>query len=107
MKTADLKNIMSMAWRFWRTTRQAFSECLKLAWRNFNLKRRMASEVVRFYFRKIDGSLREAWGTLRSDIVPAISGDNTRKKSETVQVYFDTEKNEWRCFKLLNLAAIY
>jgi hypothetical protein len=107
MKANDLKNIMSMAWRFWRTTRQAFSECLKLAWRNFNLKRRMASEVVRFYFRKIDGSLREAWGTLRSDIVPAISGENSRRKNETVQAYFDTEKNEWRCFKMLNLAAIY
>ena len=107
MKTADLKIIMSMAWRFWRTTRQAFAECLKLAWRNFNLKRRMASEVVRFYFQKVDGSLREAWGTLRSDIVPTVSGNDTRKKSETVQVYFDTEKNEWRCYKLLNLAAIY
>lgn len=107
MKTEDLKNIMQMAWRFWRTPRQAFAECLKLAWRNFNLKRRMAKEVVRFYFRKIDGSLREAWGTLRSDIVPSITGENSRKKSETVQVYFDTEKNEWRCYKLLNLAAIY
>lgn len=107
MKANDLKNIMSLAWRFWRTTRQTFGECLKLAWRNFNLKKRMISEVVRFYFRKVDGSLREAWGTLRSDIVPAISGDNSRKKGETVQVYFDTEKNEWRCFKLLNLAAIY
>lgn len=106
MKANDLKNIMSMAWRFWRTTRQAFGECLKLAWRNFNLKRRMATEVVRFYFRKIDGSLREAWGTLRSDIVPAISGNDQRKKNETIQVYFDTEKNEWRCFKLLNLAAL-
>lgn len=105
MKKSDLRNIMAMAWRFWRTTRQSFAECLRLAWRNFNLKRRLANEVVRFYFRKVDGSLREAWGTLREDIVPVTSGNDTRK-NDTVQVYYDTEKSEWRCFKRLNLVTI-
>ena len=103
MKPTDLSNIMCMAWRFYRTTRQAFGECLKLAWRNFNLVRKMHTEVVRFYFRKVDGTLREAWGTLRSDIVPPIDGSDTRKKNNTVQAYFDTERQEWRCFKRLNL----
>ena len=103
MTTTDLSNIMCMAWRFYRTTRQAFGECLKLAWRNFNLVRKMHTEVVRFYFRKVDGTLREAWGTLRSDIVPPIDGSDTRKKNNTVQAYFDTERQEWRCFKRLNL----
>jgi hypothetical protein len=103
MKPTDLSNIMRMAWRFYRTTRQAFSECLKLAWRNFCLVRKMHTEVVRFYFRKVDGTLREAWGTLRSDIVPPIEGNDTRKKNDTVQVYYDTERQEWRCFKRLNL----
>ena len=79
MKTTDLSNIMCMAWRFYRTTRQAFGECLKLAWRNFNLVRKMHTEVVRFYFRKVDGTLREAWGTLRSDIVPPMVAIPARK----------------------------
>ena len=96
MKPTDLSNIMRMAWRFYRTTRQAFGKCLKLAWRNFNLVRRMHTEVVRFYFRKVDG-------TLRSDIVPPINGGDTRKKNYTVQTYYDTERQEWRCFKRLNL----
>lgn len=103
MKTTDLSTIMRLAWQFYRTTRRAFAECLKLAWRNFNLVRRMHVEVVRFYFRKVDGTLREAWGTLRTDLVPPVEGNDTRKKNDTVQVYFDTEKNEWRCFKRLNL----
>ena len=103
MKTTDLSTIMRMAWRFYRTTRQAFCECLKLAWRNFNLVRRMHTEVVRFYFRKVDGTIREAWGTLRPDLVPATKDNDTRKKNDTVQVYFDTERQEWRCFKRLNL----
>lgn len=104
MKTTDLANIMSMAWRFWRITRHAFAECLKLAWQNFNLVRQMKVGVVKFYFQKVDGTLREAWGTLKSDLVPHI-GDDQRKKNDTVQIYFDTELNEWRCFKRLNLIA--
>lgn len=94
---------MCMAWRFYRTTRQAFGKCLKLAWRNFNLVRRMHTEVVRFYFRKVDGTLREAWGTLRTDIVPPVEGNDTRKKNDTIQTYYDTERQEWRSFKRLNL----
>lgn len=103
MKPTDLSNIMCMAWQFYRTTRQAFGKCLKLAWRNFNLVRKMHTEVVRFYFRKVDGTLREAWGTLRTDIVPHVEGNDTRKKNYTVQTYYDTERQEWRSFKRLNL----
>ena len=103
MKTTDLSTIMRMAWRFYRTTRRVFAECLKLAWRNFNLVRRMHAEIVRFYYRKVDGTIREAWGTLRSDLVPSTKDNDTRKKNDTVQVYFDTERQEWRCFKRLNL----
>ena len=92
MKTTDLSTIMRLAWQFYRTTRRAFAECLKLAWRNFNLVRRMHTEVVRFYYRKVDGTIREAWGTLRSDLVTPVEGKDTQ--------------NEWRCFKRLNLETI-
>ena len=106
MKTTDLSTIMRLAWRIYHTTRPGFAQGLKLAWRNFNLVRRMQTEVVRFYFRKVDGTLREAWGTLRPDLVPASKDNDTRKKNDTVQVYFDTERQEWRCFKRLNLETI-
>lgn len=106
MNKTDLSNIMAMAWRFYRTTRRAFGECLKLAWQNFKLVRKMRTEVVRFYFMKVDGTLREAWGTLRADIVPPVEGTDARKKNDTVQTFYDTEKGEWRCFKRLNLVTI-
>ena len=104
MKTTDLSNIMRMAWRFYRTTHESFSECLKLAWRNFRLVRRMSKSVVRFFFQKLDGSIREAFGTLRSDMVPPV--DENRKKNETVQVFFDTEKQSWRSFRCINLLSV-
>ena len=60
---------------------------------------------MKFYFQKVDGSVREAYGTLRENLVPATAGSE-RKRNDTVQVFFDTEKNEWRCFKKANLLSI-
>ncbi len=57
-----------------------------------------------FYFQKVDGSLREAYGTLMSDRIPETKGE--KKTNDTCQVYFDTEKDEWRCFKKANLVKI-
>jgi len=105
MKKTDLKQIMTMAWRFFRTTGQSFSDCLKKAWANFKLTAAMRIGIVRFYFQKVDGTVREAWGTLKSSLMPQpqYNGENERRKNDTVSVYFDTEKQEWRCFKKLNL----
>ena len=105
MKTNDLSNIMATAWRFFRITGESFSECLKRAWINFKLVAAMRTRIVKFYFRKVDGSIREAYGTLRSDLIPATTGTD-RKRNDTVQTYFDTEAQEYRCFKKLNLVSI-
>ena len=105
MNTTDLRAIMTTAWQFFRTTGQSFSDCLKKAWANFKLTAAMRIGIVRFYFQKIDGTIREAWGTLRSDLIPQLKGDD-RRRNETVQSYFDTEKQEYRCFKKLNLITL-
>ncbi len=102
MKKSDLKNIMQLAWQFFKQTGINFSECLKKAWANFKLKKRMQTQIVRFYFQKVNGEIREAWGTLKTDLIPQTQTNN-RKKNKIVQVYFDTEKQEFRCFKKFNL----
>lgn len=105
MKKADLQSIMNAAWQFVKRNGFTLSEALKTAWRNFKLKTQMHTGIVRFYFRKVDGTLREAWGTLASDLVPETKGTD-RKPNPTTQAYFDTEKQEWRCYKIANLIAI-
>ena len=69
------------------------------------LKVAMKQRIVKFYFKKVDGSVREAYGTLKENLIPATSGDS-RKKNDTVQVYFDTERQEYRCYKKANLLNI-
>ena len=105
MKTNDLSNIMTTAWRFFRITGESFSDCLRRAWANFKLVAAMRTRIVKFYFQKVDGSIREAYGTLRADLIPETKGDD-RKRNDTVQTYFDTERQEYRCFKKLNLVSI-
>ena len=38
--------------------------------------------------------------------MPTTTGADKRAKNDTVQVYFDTERNEFRCFKKANLVKI-
>ena len=106
MKNSDLRSIMTMAWQFVKRNGIQISEALKMAWQVFKLKAKMAKGIVRFYFRKVDGTIREAYGTLRADLMPEIKGDDTRRKNDTTQVYFDTEKQAFRCFKLANLVSV-
>lgn len=101
-----MKEIMQMAWQFVKRNGYSMSEALKVAWANFKLKMAMKRRIVRFYFLKVDGSTREAFGTLAEGMIPAIAGTDTRKPNDTIQTYYDTEKAAWRCFKRANLLRI-
>ena len=101
----QLKEVMLMAWTFVKRNGFTMSEAMKCAWANMKLKAAMKQRVVKFYFKKVDGSVREAYGTLKENLIPATSGDS-KKKNDTVQVYFDTERQEYRCYKKANLLNI-
>ena len=101
----QLKEVMLMAWTFVKRNGFTMSEALKVAWANMKLKAAMKQRIVKFYFTKVDGSVREAYGTLKENLIPATSGES-RKKNDTVQVYFDTERQEYRCYKKANLLNI-
>lgn len=99
-----LKEIMSLAWSFVRKNGYSMSEALKVAWTNIKLRALLQKKVVEFYFKKTDGTLRQAFGTLMSGRIPETKG--TKKTADNCQVYFDCEKEEWRCFKKCNLIKI-
>lgn len=105
MKRNVLHEIMSLAWQLVKRNGFSMSEAMKCAWANMKLRTAMKQRIVKFYFKKVDGSVREAYGTLKENLIPATSGES-RKKNDTVQVYFDTERQEYRCFKKANLLNI-
>ena len=100
----QLREVMNLAWQFVKKNGYTMAEALKVAWANIKLKTALGKRVVKFYFQKVDGSLREAYGTLMSERIPETKGE--KKTNDTCQVYFDTEKDEWRCFKKANLVKI-
>lgn len=107
MKTREfLHEVMSLAWQMVKKNGFSMSEALKAAWSNLKLKSEMKKKIVKFYFKKVDGSVREAYGTLCEKLMPAITGTDKRAKNETVQTYYDTEVGEFRCYKKANLIKI-
>lgn len=102
----QMREVMNLAWQFIKKNGMSLSDALKTAWVNVKLKAQMKSRIVKFYFIKVSGEIREAYGSLAESIIPTIEGDSSRKQNDTCQTYYDCEKEAWRCFKKANLLRI-
>lgn len=98
MEREDLQRIMNTAWGFVRRNGYTLSQALKQAWATFRLSARLHAGIVHFYFRKVDGTIREAWGTLASNIIPATKGTDSRK-SLTGALGAEGRVLQWSCHK--------
>lgn len=101
----ELSELMKKSWQLVKTYGISLSEAMHKVWTLFKLRMAMKKGVVKFYYEKLSGEIRTAWGTLKEDLIPATSGEN-RKKNDSVQVYYDNEKGAYRCFKIVNLIKI-
>lgn len=101
-RKSTLANIMRLAWQFVKRNGFTMAEALKIAWLNAKVTKAMRTGIVQFFFMKVDGSIRQAFGTLDPHRLPETQGTG-RRPADTVQVYFDTEKLEYRSFKKCNL----
>ena len=101
-----LSSLMKEAHRMMKVAGITLSEALKRSWALAKLVQKMKKGVVKFYFQKIDGTIREAWGTLDSTRIENDLKHDTRAKNNSVQTYWDTEKQSWRCFKKLNIVTL-
>ena len=101
----SMREVMSTAWQFVRKNGYTMSEAMKVAWANYKLKQAMKNKIVRFYYRKVSGEIREAFGSLQDKLLPPTQGTG-KKANDTLFTYFDTEKGEYRSFKKANLLSI-
>lgn len=101
----NLSSLMTSAWRMVREFNYTMSEAMKAAWKNAKVRATMAAGTAHFAFKKLDGTIREAIGTLSAHLIPATAGGRT--SSSKVQTYYDLEKNEWRCYRLERIVNIY
>lgn len=83
----------------------AIEEANKAAALNERLVAKMQSEIVTFAFKKADGTIRVAKGTLKSDMLPEIKGTG-RPLAFGLQLYFDVDKQSFRSYKKENLISV-
>ena len=84
----------------------AMVDCNKLE----ELIDQLRSRVVRFSYRKADGSVREAIGTLKPSILDKLVCETKSgrcKSSRSNQVtYYDLDCEDWRCFNPENFISM-
>lgn len=81
---------------------------------NMSARKRMRKElrnnIITFKFKKRNGEIRTAHGTLHPDYLPRLKGGAPRPEHQ--MVYFDLDKEHWRSFrsftfiKILNIKPV-
>lgn len=97
---------MHDAWAMVKKNGKTISEALKTAWANVKIVKELGKRVVEFYFKKNDGSIRKAFGTMMPSVIhDKVKGTGERRSYDHLQTYWDMEKNDWRCFKKYELIS--
>lgn len=102
----SMREVMSMAWRFFKVTGENFSECLKRTWQVYKLAKEMKKRTVQFFYQKVNGEIRQAFGTMAEEVIHDKVKGAGRAKNEDLFTYWDTEKESFRSFKKFNLIKI-
>lgn len=102
----QMREVMNDAWRMFKVTGESFAECLKKAWLLLKLKSTMKKKTVQFFYQKVSGEIRQAFGTLEESVISESVKGTGRKSNENLFTYFDKEKNEFRSFKKFNIIRI-
>ena len=107
MKTAD--NLKKTRPVILRGAQLDASNALKYAWWFESFRDQLRTGVYRFSYFKIDGSIREAVGTLDFSHIPAepqpkpLSGaPDVRPENYETFRYYDLDAHGWRSFRLDN-----
>ena len=87
-------------------TGRPFVDCLNQATKIAELIAAMKTRIVEFYYKKKDGTLRQAFGTLQDEVIlPLIKDSTNREPNPEVVTYFDTVKHQFRSFRKENFES--
>ena len=103
-----MREVMNMAHRAFQLkgAYMSWTECLKQAWQVIKLKARMKKQVVEFYFQKMNGEVRQAFGTLLQSHIDYTPNGTGHAASRDCIRYWDEEKGAWRQFKAYNFLRV-
>lgn len=101
----QMRELMKQAWMLVKVYGFSMADAMKQAWQVLKLKAALKKGVVKFYYQKLNGEVRTAWGTLKEGLIPETKGTE-RKKNDSLITYYDNEKQAYRSFKVANLIKV-
>lgn len=106
-RRTQMSKLMQNAWMLVKNYGLTMQDAMVKAWGVFKLKGQMLRGIVKFFYTKVDGSNRMAWGTLKADLLPQQPEENRQRKvNDTLFTYWDTDKQAFRSFKIVNFLNI-
>ena len=88
-----------------KTTKHPFHGSLKREERNEFIEK-LQKNIIVFRYKKRDGSIRKAEGTLHPKFLPPPKSDKEFVRPEYQIVYYDLEKKSWRSFRSFEFVEI-
>ena len=103
----QMSKLMQNAWMLVKKYGLSMRDAMVKAWGILKLKAQMLRGIVKFFYTKVDGSTRMAWGTLKADLLPQQAEESKQRKvNNTLFTYYDTDKQAFRSFKIANFLNI-
>ena len=94
--------VFKRAYELVKVTGERFAVCLSKAWQLYTLAKQMKNHAVTFYYKKKNGELRKAKGTLRVEY----QNKTDKPQNPAVFTYYDLEADGFRAFQIQNLIKI-
>ena len=88
-----------------KATKHPFHGSLKREERNEFIEK-LQNNIIVFRYKKRDGSIRKAEGTLHPKFLPPPKSDKEFVRPEYQIVYYDLEKKSWRSFRSFEFVEI-
>lgn len=103
-----MRKVMQLAHRAYQLKSSSMSwvECLKQAWQVVKLESAMKTKVVEFFFMKMNGEVRQAFGTLLQSHIDYTPNGTGHAASRDCIRYWDEAKGAWRQFKAYNFLRV-
>ena len=104
---SKLSKVMTTAWTYFRGgLYESFSLALRAAWAFFKLSKTLRRGIAYFTYKKADGSLRNAIGTLHGHNFDYQHKTSKRATKAGQVKYWDVVARAWRSFRIERLVSI-
>ena len=101
----QMSELMKQAWMLVKVYGFSMAEAMKQSWKVLKLKAALKKGIVKFYYQKLNGEIRTAWGTLKQGLIPE-KKRTERKKNKSLILNYDNERQAFRSCKIANLIKV-